>query len=96
MLNDWQWVKVDGSEYRLKDDYDHMIAYIIHNFDDRWVCHFYGADDWDMTFAIAFVGLENPEEVIRQATLWIEMTCNRVANSFHHIRDHLPRLEERS
>ena len=93
MLNDWCWEKFDESEYRLKDAYGQMVAYLICNYDDRWFCRFWN-DEHDMKFCATFEGLKSAEEVIWQATLWIYNTCNQIANSFHHIRDHLPSLHE--
>lgn len=90
MDNDWCWEKYDNSEYRLKDSYGQVIAYLIRNY-DRWFCWFYN-DDWDMKFRLTIEGLKNTEEVIWQATIWIYNTCNRIANSFHRIRDHLPKV----
>lgn len=93
MFNNWHWVKYDNSEYRLKNISGQMIAYLINNFNDRWTCRLYNVE-YDITFVATFEGLENTEEVIWQATLWIYNTCNQIANSFHHIRDHLPSLRE--
>lgn len=92
MFNDWHWEKIDDSEYRLKTQYDHVTVYLIRNYDDRWTCRFFN-DDYDMKFAATFEGFKDPEEVIRQATIWMYNTCNQIANSFHRIRDHLPRFE---
>ena len=93
MLNDWHWVKYDNSEYRLKNASGEMVAYLVRNYDDRWFCRVYN-DDWNINFGVTFDELRNTEEVIWQATLWIYNTCNQVANSFHHIRDHLPSLRD--
>ena len=93
MLNDWHWEEIDNSEYRLKDTSGQMRAYLICNFDDRWVCRLYN-DELNMNFHATFEGLKTNEEAIWQATLWIYDTCNQIANSFHHIRDHLPSLHE--
>lgn len=93
MLNDWYWEKLDDSEYRLKNTSDEMVAYLVHNYNDKWSCRI-DNNDWNINFVVTFGGLRNAEEAIRQATLWIYNTCNQVADSFHHIRDHLPSLGE--
>lgn len=88
----WKWEKVGETEYRLKDECGLTVGYLALNYDRSW-CRFYN-DDFDMKFSLMIEGLKNTEEVIWQATLWIYKTCNRVANSFHRIRDHLPSLHE--
>ena len=93
MLNDWNWEKVDDSEYRLKNTSGQMIAYLLNNFNDRWICRLYNIE-YDITFVVTLEGLKSQEEAIWQATIWIYNTCNQIANSFHHIRDHLPNLGE--
>ena len=93
MLNDWCWVKVDDSEYKLNDNNGQNVAYLIRNFDDRWVCRFYN-DNYNMDFGVVFENMESAELVIWKATIWIYDECNRIANSFHHIRDHLPSLRK--
>lgn len=91
MDNDWCWEKYDNSEYRLKDSYGQVIAYLIRNYDDRWFCRFDNFD-WDLHFKMTFEGFEDVEQIIQQATIWIHNTCNQIANSFHRIRDHLPKI----
>lgn len=93
MLNDWEWEKCDNHEYRLKDTSGQEVAYLIHNFDDRWFCRLI-INEFNIRYGATFEGLTNAEEVIWRATLWISDICNQVANSFHHIRDHLPDFNE--
>lgn len=91
MDNDWCWEKYDNSEYRLKNSYGHVVAYLICNYNDKWSCLFYN-DDFDWKFKMTFEGFDNAEQIIQQATIWIYNTCNQIANSFHRIRDHLPKV----
>ena len=93
MLDDWKWIQIDDYEYRLKDASNQLIAYLVEDSSHRWQCCLYN-DDWNMKFFSSFDGLENTQEVIWQATIWIYNTCNQIANSFHHIRDHLPSLHK--
>ena len=85
----YDWQKIDDSEYRLKDASDQTIAYLIHNWDDRWFCKFYN-DDFNIKYGVTFEGSNNNDDIIQLATLWIYDICNQLSDSFHHIRDCLP------
>ena len=93
MLNDWKWKKIDDAEYRLIDSSENMKGYVIRQFDKQWFCRFYNKR-LDQDFSVTLSGMTNAEEALWQATIWIYYECNSIANSFHHIRDHLPRLND--
>ena len=93
MLNDWTWEKVDDAEMRLKDSSGKLISYIVRTAPGLWYCRLYN-DDCYMHSGVALVDMKSAEEAMWQATLWINKECNRVAKSFHRIRNHLPRLHE--
>ena len=92
MLNDWKWNKIDDYEYRLMDSDQIMVGYVISD-GSQWHCRFYNKR-LDQYFGTTFSGMTNAEETLWQATIWIYDECNKIANSFHHIRDHLPELHD--
>ena len=89
MSNNWEWEQVDNSEYRLKDIYGQIVAYLTRSNDNQWVCRFYN-DQFNFKFCMIFLGLKNNKEAVWQATLWIYDTCKTVMNSFQYIQDNLP------
>ena len=91
MLNDWNWEKVCDFQYELKDTSGEVVAFLYHSFEDEWYCKFLNYHCGGIFFG-NFEGIKNGEEAVWQATIWIYRTCNKIANSYHHIRDHLPSL----
>lgn len=92
MLNDWMWQKIGNYEFELHDNNGELIASLVQDC-DNWLCKFYN-DDCNMHFSVRLENIESSDEAIWQATLWIYKECNRIANSFHHIRDHLTSLHK--
>lgn len=91
MLNDWNWEKICDFQYELKDTSGELVAFLSHSFEDKWYCQFLN-HSCGTSFLVDFEGIKNGEEAVWQATMWIRTTCNKTANSFHQIRDHLPSL----
>ena len=91
----WRWDKVDDYEYRLKDENHQIKGYLIQDGSGDWVVRFFN-DDIDGAFpnTARLKDMDNAEHAIWQATLWIYNQCNKIANSFHHIRNHLPSIHE--
>lgn len=75
------------------DSSENMKGYVIRQFDKQWFCRFYNKR-LDQHFGVTISGMTNAEEALWQATIWIHDECNKIANSFHHIRDHLPRFND--
>lgn len=92
MLNDWKWKRIDDWEYDLNDDQNRRIASLLQDYSGKWICLFFD-NNFGLNFREEF---EEPsiEEVKWRATCWIHSQCNKIANSFHHIRDHLPNVGE--
>ena len=93
MLNDWKWEKIDDSEYRLTDYDGQTVAYLVRNFGDSWFCRLINRR-FDIHFGRIYDNVTSIEWLKWQATIWIQDECNRIANSFHYIRDHLPNLNK--
>lgn len=92
MPSQYTWEKVNDTEYRLMYG-DIMCGWLVLRCDGKWYCRLHN-DDYDMRFGVMFEGMRNPEQALWQATLWINETCNQVANSFHRIRDNMPSIGE--
>lgn len=45
-------------------------------------------------FGTRMIDVDSPEEAMWQATLMIYDSCNRIANYYHKIRDHLPSIHD--
>ena len=88
MLNDWKW----NDNLELKDSSGNVIATLEKVADDTWDCRF--TNEECNRLSVIFLHTETKEIAIWQATIWIYNECNRIANSYHHIRDHLPHLHD--
>ena len=93
MLNDWKWEKIDDYEYVVRDNNNAIIIQLIQIWDKQWRCAFYN-DKYELKYYTNFPGDTTIEEIQWQATLWVNEQCNNIANSFHHIRDHLPSIHD--
>ena len=96
MLDDWKWKWNWGEasfSIDLVDNEGNNIAYITRCDYDVWNCYFNNPAVKD-SLSLKLTGIESPEEVIWKSTVWIYDECNRIANSYRHIRDHLPSLHE--
>ena len=86
MLNDWKWEKISNHEYIIRDDNYKTVIDLLQTPDKTWVCIFcdveYQRFSDDMTI----------EEMQWQAVVSADKLCNKIANNFHHIRDHLPSM----
>ena len=87
IIDDLEWLKIDENEYRINDQSDETIAYLVRNMDNDWFCRFTITRDGRY-----FEDVESVEWLKWKATNWIYDLCNAYANEFHKIRDHLPSL----
>lgn len=92
MLNDWIWQKIRNYGFELHDNDGRLVASLTQDH-NNWLCTFYN-DDCHMSSCVTLEDIESSDEAIWQATLWIYKECNRIANSFLYIRDHLTSLHE--
>lgn len=56
-----------------------------------------GSESWTVRsslFGMLIVDADSPEEAMWRATVHVYDYCNRLANHYHRIRDHLPSLHE--
>lgn len=93
MLNDWKWEKIDNNQYIIKDNYNTKIVDLQKIQNEEWLCTFYN-NEMKLHYNGIYPANMSLEEVQWQAILWIQKQCNQIANSFHHIRDHLPSIHE--
>lgn len=93
MLNDWKWEKIDDYEYVVRDNNNAIIIQLIQLWNKQWRCVFYN-DKYELKYYTFFLGNTTIEEIQWQATLWVNKQCTNIANSFHHIRDHLPSIHD--
>lgn len=57
------------------------------------MCTFYN-DEYKIKYRAFFPENITIEEIQWQVILWANKQCNSIANSFHHIRDHLPSIHD--
>lgn len=92
MLNDWNW----NENLELKDSSGNVVATLEKVADgvtdSVWNCRF--RNEECNSLSAVLLHTETKEIAIWQATLWIYDECKRIANSYHHIRDHLPHLHD--
>lgn len=91
MLNDWVWEKIDNYRYIIKDSYGTIIVDLLMTKDSYWLCTFYN-NEVELKYRAIFSKDMTIEEIQWKVVLWVYKQCNDIANSFHHIRDHLPNI----
>ena len=84
-----EWKEIEsGLEYELSDDDERFRA---------TVRQMSGGKDWvasATTFGATWIEAASPEKAMWLATLSIYDNCNRMANHYHRIRDHLPSVRD--
>lgn len=93
MLNDWKWEKIDNYEYVIRDNTNTVIIDLIQNQNEQWICTLYN-DEYKLKYYAIFPENMTIEEIQWQVILWVNKQCTNIANSFHHIRDHLPSVHD--
>lgn len=92
-INDWKWEKIDDYEYVIRDNNNIVVIDLMQIQNKQWICTFYN-NEYELKYRAFFSENMTIEEIQWQAILWVNEQCINIANSFHHINDHLPSIHD--